>query len=101
MKPFCGSLPSRNRSTAAQMPAAVVIWIADNGSAALRSAKILRAKTSCIRAPLRRPLTVTNTSTTSCIVLGIDLRMMSFSVPWSLARPRSCSSSFIAAPWPG
>jgi len=42
MKPRCGSLPSRNRSTAAQLPAAVVIWIALKGALPLRSAKILR-----------------------------------------------------------
>ena len=33
MKPRCGSLPVRNRSTAAQMPAAVVICMAETASA--------------------------------------------------------------------
>jgi hypothetical protein len=52
----------------------VVIWIADSGCpplrSPLRSAKTLRANTSCTSAPARRPLAVTKTSTTSCIVAG-------------------------------
>ncbi len=41
---------------AAQMPAAVVIWIADSGARRRGSAKILRVKTSCISTPLRMPI---------------------------------------------
>ena len=101
MKPRCGSLPLRNRSTAAQTPAAVVIWIADSGERASRSAKILRANTSCSSTPFFCPLTVTNTSTTSCIVAGMLRRMIDFRFSGSLLRPRSPSRNCIRSRWPG
>ena len=80
---------------------AAAIWIALKGAASLRSAKILRANTSCTNWPWRRPLTVTNTSTTSCMVLGMDLRMISFSVSVSLLSCSSSSRNFISWRWPG
>ena len=60
-----------------------------------------RAKTSCSSTPFFMPLTVTKTRTTSCIVAGMLLRMMSFSNSWSAASARSSSRNFIRLRWPG